>query len=96
MVFFNGFGRQRDANGYDIDYMLTDDLDEMFALNGDNATWLLTNDETIGNRRIAYRYNSLPDFSRYYTNGIVWQSVEFYIQIFFPPSGLHRYWSTIF
>lgn len=69
LVFFNGFGRQRDANGYDIDYMLTDDLDEMFALNGDNATWLLTNDERIGNRRIAYRYNSLPDFSRYYTNG---------------------------
>jgi surface protein len=69
LVFFNGFGRQRDANGYDIDYMLTDDLEEMFALNGDNATWLLTNDETIGSRRIAYRYNSLPDFSRYYTNG---------------------------
>lgn len=69
LVFFNGFGRQRDANGYDIDYMLTDDLEEMFALNGDNATWLLTNDETIGDRRIAYRYNSLPDFSRYYTNG---------------------------
>ena len=69
LVFFNGFGRQRDANGYDIDYMLTDDLEEMFALNGDNATWLLTNYETIGSRRIAYRYNSLPDFSRYYTNG---------------------------
>lgn len=69
LLFFDGFKEQKDANGYDIDYMLTDDIEEMFALNGDNATWLITPTELVNDRRIAYKYNSLPNFSRYFTNG---------------------------
>lgn len=69
LLFFDGFKPQKDANGYSIDYMLTDDLDDMFALNGDNATWLITTSEKdASGRNIAIKYNSLPDFSRYYTD----------------------------
>lgn len=70
LLFFDGFKENRDANGYSIDYMLTDDLDDMFALNGDSATWLCTNTEfDARGRRIAYKCISLPVFSRYYTDG---------------------------
>ena len=50
--------------------MRTDDLEAMFALNGDNATWLITSTEfdTAG-KRIAYKYDALPDFRRYYSDG---------------------------
>ena len=70
LLFYNGYKEQKDANGFPIDYMLTDDLEAMFALNGDNATWLITSTEfdTTG-KRIAYKYNALPDFGRYYTDG---------------------------
>ena len=70
LLFYNGYKEQKDANGFPIDYMLTDDLEAMFALNGDNATWLITSTEfdTTG-KRIAYRYDELPDFGRYYTDG---------------------------
>ena len=70
LLFYNGYKEQKDANGFPIDYMLTDDLEAMFALNGDNATWLITSTEfdTTG-KRIAYKYNELPDFGRYYTDG---------------------------
>ena len=70
LLFYNGYKEQKDANGFPIDYMLTDDLEAMFALNGDNATWLITSTEfdTAG-KRIAYKYNALPDFGRYYTDG---------------------------
>lgn len=70
LLFYNGYKEQKDANGFPIDYMLTDDLEAMFALNGDNATWLITSTEfdTKG-KRIAYKYDALPDFGRYYTDG---------------------------
>ena len=70
LLFYNGYKEQKDANGFPIDYMLTDDLEAMFALNGDNATWLITSTEfdTAG-KRIAYKYDALPDFGRYYTDG---------------------------
>ena len=70
LLFYNGYKEQKDANGFPIDYMLTDDLEAMFALNGDNATWLITSTEfdTTG-KRIAYKYDALPDFGRYYTDG---------------------------
>ena len=70
LLFYNGYKEQKDANGFPIDYMLTDDLEAMFALNGDNATWLITSTEfDATGKRIAYKYDALPDFGRYYTDG---------------------------
>lgn len=70
LLFYNGYKEQKDANGFPIDYMLTDDLEAMFALNGDNATWLITSTEFDNTgKRIAYKYDALPDFGRYYTDG---------------------------
>ena len=70
LLFYNGYKEQKDANGFPIDYMLTDDLESMFALNGDNATWLITSTEFDDRgKRIAYKYDALPDFGRYYTDG---------------------------
>ena len=70
LLFYNGYKEQKDANGFPIDYMLTDDLEAMFALNGDNATWLITSTEFDDRgKRIAYKYDALPDFGRYYTDG---------------------------
>lgn len=61
LVFFNGL-----KNTGDIDYWITDDIEEMFD-NSDNACWLQTMSEynSSGDERIAIRANMLPSFSRY-------------------------------
>ena len=61
LVFFNGI---QDTG--DIDYWLTDDIDEMFD-NSDNACWLQTRHEwnTSWTKRIAIETHSLPSFNRY-------------------------------
>lgn len=70
LVFYDGIKDCTDANGYSVVYNLTDDLDEMWALNGESATWIYTNSAKDANgRTISIRYAYLPNFSRYYTEG---------------------------
>lgn len=61
LVFFNGI-----QNTGDIDYWLTDDVDEMFK-ESDNPCWLQTRVEwnTSWTKRIAIETHTLPEFNRY-------------------------------
>lgn len=61
LVFFNGI-----KNTGDIDYWLTDDIEEMFY-DSDNPCWLQTRCEwnTDWTERIAIETHTLPEFNRY-------------------------------
>ena len=45
-------------------YYLTDDIEEMYVLNGETPCWLWTKNEYNGNQRIAKGMTKLPVFSR--------------------------------
>lgn len=69
LLFFTGYKNTVADDGTKLNYWLTDDLDNMYLLNG-NSCWLYTADEydEYGNK-IATKLNSLPTFSRYWLNG---------------------------
>lgn len=53
------------GEGGPVIYRLTDDLEEMAALNDGTACWIMTNsDYNTGGTRIAFSYSGLPQFTR--------------------------------
>lgn len=67
LLFYNGNRAQTDANGNPINFWLSDDTTMMLSLNDGNPCWLITENGSDGRDIIAYKKNSLPYFSRYYT-----------------------------
>lgn len=69
LLFFNGMQPTQDENGNEINYWLTDDLSQMITLNDGEMCWLYTETEfDVNTYRIAYKRNTLPQFTRYLTN----------------------------
>lgn len=69
LLFYTGFQSAKDVYNNQIDYYITDDVDEMFTLNGNSATWLYTqSEEDINGNQIAIRRTTLPIFSRWMTD----------------------------
>lgn len=77
LLFYTG------ENWYDdnFNYWVTDDIEEMLALNDGKACWLMTADkDDVNGNRIAYPINTLPIFQRnivYSLNGIIKHSWDF-------------------
>lgn len=70
LVFFNGFKNLKNADGDNIPFWLTDDLNEMGVLNEGNSCWLYTERETdINGVNIAHRLMKVPAFGRYIMSG---------------------------
>lgn len=65
LIFYNGKITPRDVNNNAIPYYLSDDVNEMFALNDGSACWLLKENSTSN---IINRSN-IPQFGRYKTEG---------------------------
>lgn len=102
LVFFNGI-----KNTGDIDYWLTDDIDEMFY-NSDNPCWLQTRCEwnTDWDERIAIETHTLPEFNRYVLhNNIITSAWDFgkvkelYVpfyryEVFRTPTLYENFWKS--
>ena len=70
LLFYNGPVIPQDSNENKIPYWLSDDVDEMYTLNGGKPTFLQTNSNFDKNSNdIAYRLTELPYFSRWITDG---------------------------
>ena len=78
LVFFRGYVDCVSPNATEVNYWLTDDLDEMFILNGNNC-WLSTNSEyNENNDKVAIKLTRLPVFGRYMLRGdLITQSLDF-------------------
>lgn len=62
LVFFNGSSLVDDNN---TPYFITDDIDEMYTLNGETPCYILTKTETdINGNYIAYKIKDIPKFQR--------------------------------
>ena len=102
LVFFNGI-----KNTGDIDYWLTDDIEQMFK-DSDNPCWLQTRHEwnTGWTTRIAIETHTLPEFNRYILhNNIItatWDfgyTKELYVpyyryEVFRTPTLYENFWKS--
>lgn len=102
LVFFNGI-----KNTGDIDYWLTDDIDQMFK-ESDNPCWLQTRAEydITWTTRIAIETHTLPEFNRYVLhNNIITSTWDFsytkelYVpfyryETFRTPTLYENYWKS--
>ena len=102
LVFFNGI-----KNTGDIDYWLTDDIEQMFK-DSDNPCWLQTRNEwnTSWTERIAIETHTLPEFNRYILhNNIITASWDFgytkelYVpyyryEVFRTPTIYENFWKS--
>ena len=64
LCFYGGFKTAPYVGGQQVIYYLTDDLAEMYMINGETPCWLWTKGEYNGNQRIAKGMTKLPVFSR--------------------------------
>ena len=64
LCFYGGFKTSPNINGQQAIYYLTDDLAEMYVVNGETPCWLWTKSEYNGSQRIAKGMTKLPVFSR--------------------------------
>lgn len=64
LCFFGGFQTSPYVGGQQAIYYLTDDLAEMYVVNGETPCWLWTLTEYNGSDRIARGITKLPVFSR--------------------------------
>lgn len=64
LCFYGGFKSSPFVGGQQAIYYLTDDLAEMFVLNGETPCWLWTKNEYNGDQQIARGMTKLPIFSR--------------------------------
>ena len=71
LCFYGGFKSSPYVGGQQTIYYLTDDLAEMYVINGETPCWLWTKTEKNGNTVIAKGMTKLPVFSRmlYDTSG---------------------------
>lgn len=64
LCFFGGFKSSPYVGGQQAIYYLTDDVAEMYVVNGETPCWLWTKTEENGSQRIAKGMTKLPIFSR--------------------------------
>lgn len=64
LCFFGGFKSSPYVGGQQAIYYLTDDIAEMYVLNGETPCWIWTKTEKNGNQQIAKGMTKLPIFSR--------------------------------
>lgn len=64
LCFFGGFKSSPYVGGQQAIYYLTDDLAEMYVVNGETPCWLWSKTEYNGSQRIAKGMTKLPIFSR--------------------------------
>lgn len=64
LCFYGGFKTSPNINGQQAIYYLTDDLAEMYVVNGETPCWLWTKSEYNGSQKIAKGMTKLPVFSR--------------------------------
>ena len=64
LCFYDGFKSSPFVGGQQAIYYLTDDLAEMYVINGETPCWLWTKNEYNGNIQIARGMTKLPVFSR--------------------------------
>jgi hypothetical protein len=64
LCFYGGFKSSPYVGGQQVIYYLTDDIAEMFMVNGETPCWLWTKGEKNGNQQIAKGMTKLPVFSR--------------------------------
>ena len=71
LCFYGGFKSSPYVGGQQTIYYLTDDLAEMYVINGETPCWIWTKTEKNGNTVIAKGMTKLPVFSRmlYDTSG---------------------------
>lgn len=71
LCFYGGFKSSPYVGGQQAIYYLTDDIAEMYVLNGETPCWIWTKNEYNGNQQIAKGMTKLPIFSRmlYNTEG---------------------------
>lgn len=71
LCFYGGFKSSPYVNGQQTIYYLTDDLAEMYVINGETPCWIWTKNEYNGSQQIAKGMTKLPIFSRmlYNTEG---------------------------
>ena len=64
LCFYGGFKSSPYIGTQQTIYYLTDDLAEMYVINGETPCWLWTKSETNGSQQIAKAMTKLPIFSR--------------------------------
>lgn len=64
LCFYGGFKSSPSVGGQQVIYYLTDDVAEMYVLNGETPCWIWTKGEKNGNQQIAKGMTKLPVFSR--------------------------------
>lgn len=64
LCFYGGFKSSPTVGSQQVIYYLTDDLAEMYVINGETPCWLWTKTEKNGNTVIAKGMTKLPVFSR--------------------------------
>lgn len=64
LCFYGGFKSSPFINGQQTIYYLTDDLAEMYVINGETPCWIWTKGENNGSQQIAKGMTKLPIFSR--------------------------------
>lgn len=65
IVFFKGNSYDDEVENYGEGYYITDDLEEMVALNNGGACWITTvNEKNTNGNYIAYHLTALPKFGR--------------------------------
>ena len=64
LCFYGGFKSSPFINGQQTIYYLTDDLAEMYVINGETPCWIWTKGENNGSQQIAKGMTKLPVFSR--------------------------------
>lgn len=64
LCFYGGFKSSPYVGGQQTIYYLTDDLAEMYVINGETPCWIWTKNEYNGSQQIAKGMTKLPVFSR--------------------------------
>ena len=64
LCFYGGFKSSPSVGGQQVIYYLTDDVAEMYVLNGETPCWIWTKGEKNGSQQIAKGMTKLPVFSR--------------------------------
>ena len=64
LCFYGGFKSSPYVGGQQTIYYLTDDLAEMYVINGETPCWIWTKNENNGSQQIAKGMTKLPVFSR--------------------------------
>lgn len=64
LCFYGGFKSSPYISGQQAIYYLTDDIAEMYVLNGETPCWIWTKGEKNGSQQIAKGMTKLPVFSR--------------------------------